>query len=131
MIRIFAGVRCKRRYYYPPYAPNDPVPSRRRRFDINGATTPRRTAEINAGSAAKEECARRARQSKTAVRSLAQKEGVKGYSLFFAASPEDNARYPALEYLWRLGPELLPYDTMYLLLSNVVARLWELFAGEN
>jgi len=92
---------------------------------------PRRTAEIIARSAARVEGARRAGQSKAAVRSLAQKESVKGYSLLFAASPEDRARYPALEYLWRLRPKLLPYDTMHIFLSNVFARQSELFAGEN
>jgi len=129
--RSFAGVRFKRRYYYPPYAPDDLPPSKRRRFDIDGDTTPRRTAATIASSAAKVEGARRAGQTKTAVRAIAQQEGFKGYSLFFAPSPEDKARYPALKYLWELGPELLPYDTMHLFLSNVVARLWELFAGEN
>jgi len=129
--RIFAGVRQKHRYYYPPYAPDDPPPSKLRKFDVSGNTTHRRTAASIAASAAKVEDARAAGQSKAAVRMLAQKEGIKGYSLFFSPSPEDKARYRALKYLWEIGPELLPYDTMHLFFCNVVPRLWELFAGEN
>ena len=70
-------------------------------------------------------------QRKAAVRTLAQKEGFKGYSLFFWPSPADEARYPALKYLWELGTDLVPYDTMHLFFCNVVPRLWQLLAGEN
>lgn len=131
----FAGVRAHNRYWYPlyepPYDPSNPPPAKRRRFDVQGNATPRRTAASIAGSAARVENARWAGQSKLAVRALAQKEGFKGFSLFFAPSPADKARYPALKYLWEIGPDLLPYDTMHLFLCNVVRRLWELFSGEN
>ena len=129
--RTFAGVKLKRRYCYAPYAPDDPPPSKRPRFDVQGDTTPRRTAESITAGVAKVESARAAGQSKAAVRSLAQKEGFKVYSLFFWPSPADKARYPSLSYLWGLGPDLVPYDTMHLFLCNVVPRLWQLFAGEN
>lgn len=129
--RVFSGVRDKHRYYYPPYAPDDPPPSKRPRFDLQGDSTPRRTAGSIATSVARVEDARAAGQSKTAVRSLALKEGFKGYSLFFCPSPGDRARYPALKYLWGLGPHLVPHDPMHLFLSNVVPKLWELFSGEN
>lgn len=62
---------------------------------------------------------------------LAQEKGFKGYSLLFASSPEDEARYLSLKYLWSMGPDLLPCDTMHLFLLNVVPRLWELLAGES
>ena len=75
--------------------------------------------------------ARRTGNSKPAVRTLALKEGLKGCSLFFFFSPETLARYPSLKYLWGIGSELVPYDTLHLFLCNVVPRLWELFIGEN
>jgi len=75
--------------------------------------------------------ARRTGKSKTAVSALAQKEGFKGFSLFLFPSPETMARYPFLTYLWGIGSELVPYDTLHLFLCNVVPRLWELFTGEN
>ena len=129
--RLFCGVWIDRRYYYPPYAPEDPPPSERRRFDVGGNTTPRRKAASIPAVAARVENARRKVKSKAAVSALAHKEGIKGYSLFFAPSPEDKARYPSLKYLWEIGPDLLPYHTMRLFLFNVVPRMWELFAGEN
>lgn len=133
--RVFAGVRARSRYYYPPfdppYDPQHPPPAKRQCFDVKGSTTPRRTAASVAASAAKVEDARRSGQSKTAVRALAQKEGFKGHSLFFPPSAADKLRYPALRYSWELGPELVPYDTMHLFWCNVVPRLWELFSGEN
>jgi len=121
----------KRRYYYPPYAPDDPPPSKRPRFDVSGNSTPRRTVASISASEARVETAREEGRIKTAVCTLAQKEGFKGYSLFLFPSPDDKARYPALKYLWEIGPDLLPYDTMHLLLLNVVPRMWELFAGES
>jgi len=81
--------------------------------------------------ATKVETARRAENSKAAVRRLAQKEGFEGDSLFFWPSPADKARYPGLKYLWGFGPDVVPYDTIHLFLSNIVARLWELFAGKD
>jgi len=97
--RIFSGVRHKQRYFYPPHDPDDPSPSKRRRFDVMSNTTPRRTAASIAASVKKVEDARRAEQSKAAVSALAQKEGLKGYSLFCCPSLEDKTRYPALKYL--------------------------------
>jgi len=129
--RLFCGVWLNRRYYYPPYAPDDLPPSKRRRFDVGGNTTPRRKAASIPAEAARVENARRKVKSNAAVSALAHKEGIKGYSLFFAPSPEDKARYPSLKYLREIGPDLLPYDTMHLFLCNVVPRMWELFAGEN
>jgi len=129
--RLFLGVWYKRRYYYAPYAPDDLPPSKRPRFDVSGNSTPRRTVASISASVARVETARDEGRSKTAVSTLAQKEGFKGYSLFFFPSPDDKARYPALKYLWEIGPDLLPYDTMHLLLVNVVPRMWELFAGES
>jgi len=75
--------------------------------------------------------ARRTGKSKPSVKTLTQTEGLKGCSLFFFFSPETLARYPSLKYLWGIGSELVPYDTMHLFLCNVVPRLWALFTGEN
>jgi len=125
--RFISGVRNKSRYYYPPHAPGESPIFKRRRVDVTGDTTPRRTAASVAASATAVETARRAGHSKAAERRLAQKDGFKGYSLFFAHSPADKARYPGLKYLWHL----VSYDTMHYFLSSVVARLWELFADEN
>jgi len=128
---LSSGVRQKRRYYCPLYAPDAPPPSKRHRFEVLGSATPRRTAaRINAGVSRVEE-ARAKGKSKAAVRSLAQQEGFKGYSLFFFPSPETKSRYPSLEYLWGIWYELVPFDTMHLFLCDFVPRLWELFAGKN
>jgi len=90
---IFSGLRNKSRYYYPPHAPGDSPQSKRRRFLITGDTTPRRTAASVSASATKVETARREGHIKAAVRKRAQKEGFTGYSLFFALSAADKARY--------------------------------------
>jgi len=129
--RICAGVKLKRRYCYAPYAPDDPPSFKRPRFDVIGDAAPRRTAGTITTGVAKVEYARAARKSKAAVRNEAQKEGFKVYALFFWPSPADKARYPALSYLWGLGTDLVPYDSMHVFLCNVVLRLWELFAKEN
>jgi len=42
--QIFSGVRNKSRYYYPPHALSDSLLSKRRRLDVTGDTTLRRTA---------------------------------------------------------------------------------------
>jgi len=128
---MFAGVKHKRRYYYAPFAPDDPPPSKRPRFDVKGDRSPCQTADSTTADVAKVENARAAGQSKAAVRNLAQKEGFKGYSLFFWPSPADEARYPDLKYLWELGTDVVPYDTMHLFFCNVVPRLWQRLAGEN
>jgi len=74
--RFFAGVRLKNRYCCPPYAPDTPHPSKRRRFDVSGNTKPRRTASSIVASSASVEDARAAEQIKAAVRMLAQKKGI-------------------------------------------------------
>jgi len=129
--RILAGVKLKRRYCYAPYAPYDPPPSKRPRFDVKGDATPRRTAGTITAGVDRVEHARAAGKSKAAVRILAQKEGFKGYAVFLWPSPAGKSRYPALKYLWGHGTDLVPYDTMLLFRCIVVPRLWKLFAGEN
>ena len=69
--RIDSGVRLKRRYYYPPYAPEDHPRSKRLRFDVSGGTTPRRTADSVPASTPEVEAARREGKSETAVRTRA------------------------------------------------------------
>jgi len=76
--RLFRGVWYKRRYYYPPYAPDDPTPSKRPRSDVSGDSTPRRTVASISASVARVETARQEGRSKTAVSTLADKEGFKG-----------------------------------------------------
>jgi len=102
-----------------------------RRIDVTSDSALRRTAGSVAASATTVEAVRRAGHRLEAVHTLAQKEGFKGYSLFFAPSPKDNARYPQLKYVWGIGPDLFPSDTMQLSLSNVVIRLWERFARDD
>jgi len=116
--RDFARVLHKRRYYYPPYAPDDPPPSQHPRFDVRGESTPRRTAASVFASVATVKDGRRAGGSKTAMRALVQKKGFKGYSLFICPGLEDQACYPSLKYLWDIGTDLLPYDTMHLFCST-------------
>lgn len=112
------------------HPPNHPR-AKRRRLHVGGATTPRRTAASIAASAAAVQNARRSGASKAAVSALAQEKGFKGHSLFLAPRPEDKARYPSLKNMWSKGPDLLPYDTMHVILLDVVPRLRELFAGES
>ena len=92
--RIFAGVKHKRRYYYAPFDPDDPPPSKRPRFDVKGDRLPRQTADSITAGVAKVKSARAAGQSKAAVRNLAQKEGFKGYSLFFWPNPSGRGSLP-------------------------------------
>jgi len=37
--------------------------------------------------------------------------------------------YPYLKDLWEMGPTVAPYDTMHLVLLNVVPNLWKPFEG--
>ena len=129
--RIDSKLRLKRRYYYPPYAPEDQPSSKRLRFDVRGSTTPRLTADSVAASARELEAARSDRKRKTAVHTRAQKEGVQGYSVFINPSPQDKERYPKLKCLWKIGLDLQPYDTKHLRLCNFMPRLSELFYGGN
>jgi len=129
--RIFAGDRLKSRYSYAPYAPDDQPPSKRPRFYVKGDTPPRRTSESITAGVTQVESARTSGQNKATVRTSSQKEVFKGFSLFFWPRPPDKARYPSLQYLPGLGPDLEPYDTMHFFHFNVVSRLWQLFTGEN
>jgi len=61
--------------------------------------------------------------------SLEQNSGIKGYSLFFAPCPDMRTAYPYLKDLWDMGLTAAPYDTMHLVLLNVVPHLSKLFAG--
>lgn len=133
--RVFGRVRAQNWYWFPPYDPpygiTNPPPAKRRGFDVLGKSTPRRGAASVAASAVMVKCAREAGQTKAAVRALEHKKSFKDSSLFVAPSPANKARYLALKYLWDIGPDVLPYDTMHLFLCNAVRRLWELLAGEN
>jgi len=60
---------------------------------------------------------------------LDQESGVKGYSRFFVPSPEARAAYPSPQHLRDIGLTAALYDTMHLVLLNVVPHLWKLFAG--
>jgi len=62
---------------------------------MGNPTTRRTSVSIEVG-VNREEDARKANKIKAAVSTLSQKEGFKGFSLFFYPSPEDKARYPAL-----------------------------------
>jgi len=92
------------------------------RFSIQRSATRLRTAHSIAKDAEEVEAARREGKSLAAVDALAIKSGTKGYSLLSSPSPEDKLRYPSLGYFSRIGPVVLPYDTMHLVLSNVTQR---------
>jgi len=126
--RDFVGVRLKKQYCYPPVHPAN---KKRRLFSVHGPVACERSAASLTSAAEEVEAARRTGSSKKAVNELAMKSGIKGYSLFHAASPEDKQRYPNLGYLWSLGQATLPYDTMHLVFCNVVPLLWQLFSGEH
>lgn len=51
--------------------------------------------------------------------------------LFICPSFAYKSRYLSLKYLWDIGPDLLPNDTMHLFLRNDVPKFWGLFFGEN
>jgi len=102
-----------------------------RHFDIMGNRTPRWTAASRAVGVGKVEDARWEGKSKVTVRTIARQESFIVHSLFLCPIPEDKRRYPALEYLWRIGLGLVPHDKMHLFLLNVVPSLRELFCGDN
>jgi len=60
---------------------------------------------------------------------IQQTSGVPGYSLFFAPSPAVRDTYLYLKHLWDMGPTAAPYETMHVVLLNVVPHLRRLFAG--
>jgi len=126
--RDFMGVRLKRRFCYPPVHPAN---NKRRLFSVQGPSAQERSAASLAAAAEEVEPSRRAGNTKKAVNDLAVRSGIKGYSLFHVASPEDKQRYPNLGYLWALGQATLPYETMHLLFCNVVPFLWDLFSGSH
>jgi len=129
--RIFTAMPHKRRYQYPPYAPDDPRSSKRRRFDAMGNLKTRRTSDNIREGGNKVKDAYKAVKSKAAGSILAQKEGFKSFSLFCFPRLENKVRYPATEYLWGIGPEMVLSEKMHLLWCIVVSRLCELLAGEN
>jgi len=110
--------------YFPPEAL-----SGKSRFKVHECIAPRRTATNIAVKAAEVEDARADRRSVAHQTRLQQKSCVKGYSLVFSPSPEMRTAYPHLKHLWTMGPTAAPYDTMHLVLLNVVPHLWKLFAG--
>lgn len=59
-----------------------------------------------------------------------QPTGLKGPSLFFSPAQLDSEKYPNLKYIGDLGVDLAPYDTMHLILQNVVPFLWKCFSGQ-
>jgi len=76
---VFSGLWHKRRYCYTPYATEDPPPSKRRRFEVMGNSTTRRTSESIAAGVNRVDDARKAGKIKAAVITLSQKEGFKGF----------------------------------------------------
>ena len=54
---------------------------------------------------------------------------MKDYALFFAPSSAIRAAYPYPEHLRDMGPMAAPYDTMHLVLLEVVLHMWKLFSG--
>ena len=98
-------------------------------FTVHDCIVQRRTVTIIAARAAEVEDARAEGTSVAYQTRLQQKSGVKGYSLSFAPSPAMRIVYPHLKHLWTMRPTAAPYDTMHLVLLNVVPHLWKLLAG--
>jgi len=126
-LRIFKGIyvpsNCH--VYYPPKDPASGIVL----FQVHNDSSPRRTAASITASAAAVEDVRAEGKSLAFQTRLEQESGLKGYSLFFAPSPRMRATYPYLQDLWDMGPTAAPYDTMHLVLLNVVPQHWKLFAG--
>jgi len=61
--------------------------------------------------------------------SLQQKSGIEGSSLFFAPNPAIRLANPNLTDSWDMRPSAAQYNTMHLVLLNVVSHLWKLLAG--
>jgi len=126
-LRLFKGayVPTSSHIYYPPRDPSNG----KILFKVHDCTVARRSAASIAARAAEVEHVRASGRSVAFQTRLEQESGVTGYSLFFAPSPEAGAAYPHLQHLWDIGPTAAPYDTMHLVLLNVVPHLWKLFAG--
>ena len=129
-LRLFKGV------YFSAgnHPPKDPA-SGNTLFEIEDCiegqeriATPRTTTSISARAAVVED-ARAAGRSIAYQTRLEQKTGIKGYSLFLAARPAMREAYKHLKTLCEMGPTAAPYDTMHLVLLNVVPHMWKLFAG--
>jgi len=108
---MFQGffVRARSHVYFPPKDQ-----SGKALFTVHDCIAPRLRSSSIAASAAEEEdpCA----EGRLVVHQtrLQQKDGVQGYSLFFAPSPAMRTAYPHLKHLWTMGPTAAPYDTMHL-----------------
>lgn len=124
-LRNFQGVYSGTRYYYPPKHPHTGQPL----FSIGQPSQDRRSTSGFAANVNQVARLRSEPGPRSAVEELVKNCGIKGHSLLSCPSTEDEERYPHLKYLRSLGPSLVPYDTMHLILSNVVPRLWDLFAG--
>jgi len=129
-LRIFEGIfdAASSHVYYPP---RDPTPgsANKKLFSVHNCTVPRRTAVSIAEDAETVENARAEGRTVAYQTSLEQNTGIKGYSLFFAPRPAMRSAYLYLKDLWDMGPTDAPYDTMHLVLLNVVSHLWKLFSG--
>jgi len=116
-LRLFQGIYApaSSHVYFPPKDL-----SGKSLFKVHDCMAPRRTAARIAVSAAEVEDAHAEGRSVAYKTRLQQKSGVKGYSLFFAPSTEMRTAYPHVKHSWTMGPTAAPYDTMHLVLLNVV-----------
>lgn len=117
--RAFSGVHFKSHAYYPPVNPR----TIQVLFAVDDRPAPRRTAASIAAQVNQVRGARRDGRPQSHAKDLSKRIGCKGYSLFFSPRPEQRVKYPALKYLWDVGPSLLPYECMHLLLLNVTPLL--------
>jgi len=125
-LRLFHGIYApaSSHVYFPPKDL-----SGESLFKVHDYIAPRRTATSIGVSAAEVGNARAESTSLAHQTRLQQKSGVKGYSLFLAPGPAMHTAYPDLKHLCTMRPTAAPYDTMHLMLLNVVPHLWKLFAG--
>jgi len=115
------------RVYYPPEDPASGL-VHFQVYELSSDRSPRRTAASIAARAAVVEVARAEVKSVAFQVRLEQESAVNGYSIFIALRPAMCVVFLYLQNVWDLGPMATPYDTMHLVLLNVVPHLWKLFA---
>lgn len=117
---IFHGTRT----YYPP---EDPITGNEI-FSVSRPSDSRRTESGVAADARRVAFTKEQGATPSPVRKTIENGGVRSYSLVRCASSGDKELYLHLKYLPRLGPSVVPYDIMHLILSHVIGSSWQLFA---
>lgn len=120
--RDFHGVLHVTTHFYPPVHPTSGAGL----FSVSRPSDDRWSSANFFADAVKVERTRAGSGPRYAVDDMVKNCGIKGYSLLVCPSPDDQSRYPHVKYLQQIGPDITPYDTMHLILSNVVPKMWHL-----